>query len=275
MSFFKKKGGLLVIIVTALVLVSILIVHFTGSNPVSNAIRTVFSPFQNGAAYIADRINSAKNFVWEMSSYKEENEKLVERVNELERESKDVAQYREENERLQKLLELKSNTKDYTTVAASVIAYSSNNWYDTLEINKGTLNGVHEGNCVVSSDGVVGKVTAAGPNWATVSSIINTGSAIGVKVTRNGSLGIVEGDSELSEQRKCKMTFADSGTNLIVGDLLETSGSAGIYPPGYYIGKITEVKADNMGTLNYAIVEPAVDFSQLYEVLVINGITAD
>ena len=67
------------------------------------------------------------------------------------------------------------------------------------------------------------------------------------------------------------MTFIDKGSNLIVGDLLETSGAGGVYPAGLNVGAVREISADAMGNLNYAIVEPAVDFSRLYEVLVITG----
>ena len=57
-----------------------------------------------------------------------------------------------------------------------------------------------------------------------------------------------------------------------MGDLLETSGSGGVYPAGLLVGAIREINSDAMGNLNYATVEPLVDFDKLYEVLVINGI---
>lgn len=69
------------------------------------------------------------------------------------------------------------------------------------------------------------------------------------------------------------MTFIDKGANIIVGDLLETSGSGGIYPAGILVGAIREINSDNTGMLNYATVEPLVNFSRLYEVLVINGVS--
>ena len=67
-------------------------------------------------------------------------------INELKKQNKDVANYREENERLKETLELQNSLENYSTVAASVIAYSSNNWYDTIQISKGSLAGVAVGN---------------------------------------------------------------------------------------------------------------------------------
>ena len=42
--------------VTAVVLICAAIAHFGGANPVSKVLRTVFSPFQNGVAYITNKV---------------------------------------------------------------------------------------------------------------------------------------------------------------------------------------------------------------------------
>lgn len=271
-SFFRKRGVIVALVVTAAVIILAAIAHFGGSNPVSTVLRTVFSPFQNGMAYIVNKVDGTVDFIIEMKSYKEENERLVAEINELKKQNRDITNYHEENERLKELLEMQTNLDAYSTVAASVIAYSSNNSYDTIQISKGTLAGVKEGNAVITPDGVVGKVTEAGPTWSVVSTILNPDNALGVKVSRTGDVAVVEGDSELYSQNYCKMSFIDKGSNLIVGDILETSGSGGIYPAGLSVGAIRDVNSDSMGNLNYATVEPLVDFDKLYEVLVINGV---
>lgn len=271
-SFFRKRGVIVALVVTAAVIILAAIAHFGGSNPVSTVLRTVFSPFQNGMAYIVNKVDGTVDFIIEMKSYKEENERLVAEINELKKQNRDITNYHEENERLKELLEMQTSLDAYSTVAASVIAYSSNNSYDTIQISKGTLAGVKEGNAVITPDGVVGKVIEAGPTWSVVSTILNPDNALGVKVSRTGDVAVVEGDSELYSQNYCKMSFIDKGSNLIVGDILETSGSGGIYPAGLSVGAIRDVNSDSMGNLNYATVEPLVDFDKLYEVLVINGV---
>lgn len=270
-SFFRKKGVQIAAIITAAVLLCVGIAHFIGFNPASSLLRTVLSPFQNGVAYISHKVSDTATFIREMKSYKEENERLVREMNELKKQNKDVTNYREESERLKEILDMKENLSDYSSVAATVIAYSSNNRYDTIQISKGSLAGVSVGNAVVTPDGVVGKVIEAGPTWSIVSTILDPDNAMGVKVSRTGSVAVVEGDNELCDQNYCKMSFIDKGSNLIVGDLLETSGASGIYPPGLIVGSIREISSDATGNLNYATVEPIVDFDRLYEVLVING----
>ena len=127
-----------------------------------------------------------------MNGYKEENARLVGEINELKKQNKDVANYREENERLKETLELQNSLENYSTVAASVIAYSSNNWYDTIQISKGSLAGVAVGNAVITPDGVVGKVIETGPTWSIVSTILNPDNAMGVKVSRTSDVAVVE-----------------------------------------------------------------------------------
>ena len=271
-SFFRKRGVQVAAVVTAAVLICAAIAHFGGANPVSKVLRTVFSPFQNGVAYITNKVKDTTDFIREMKSYKDENERLISEINELKRQNKDVTNYREENERLKETLDLSQSMDGYSTVAASVIAYSSNNWYDTIQISKGSLAGVAVGNAVITPDGVVGKVVETGPTWSVVSTILNPENAMGVRISRTSDVAVVEGDDELYSQSYCKMTFIDKGSNLIVGDLLETSGSGGVYPAGLLVGAIREINSDAMGNLNYATVEPLVDFDKLYEVLVINGI---
>ena len=271
MSFWKRKSVKAAVITAICLFLLMFVNHFSGRNPVEGILKTVFAPIQHGFSYIAYKADQFKTFIWEMDTYKEQNEELILRVNELEKYNKDTEHYREENDSLQNLLELKESIDDYTTLAASVISYSSNNWYDTVEINKGSRNGVSVGNSVITDKGVVGVVTEVGFNWATVSSIMNTGSATGVRVTRTGGIGVVEGDGTFLRQGLCKMSFLDRNSGIIVGDLLETSGSGGVYPPGIMVGKVKDISSDNSGTLEYATVEPAVDFSKLYAVIVING----
>ena len=180
--------------------------------------------------------------------------------------------YREENERLLALMELQNSMSNYSTVAAKVIAYSSSSRYDSIEINKGTFSGISKGNTVITDKGIVGMVEEVGPNWALVNTILMPGKATSVDVARTDDIGVIEGDAELCYDALCKLTFIDKGANIIVGDILETSGAGGIYPPGLNVGTIRDISADSMGTLNYATVEPIVDFNHLHEVLVINGV---
>ena len=271
-SLFKKKAIAAAAAITAAVLIIAIITHFIGFNPVTSAARIIISPFKSGMSYITGKAHSVVTFLWEMDAYREENERLNIEITELKSENRDIAQFREENERLKDLLELKNSMTNFSTVAAPVIGYSKSNAYDKIEIGRGSASGINVGNTVVTPDGVVGMVTEVGANWAMVTTVLDADNAMGVRITRTGDIAVLEGDRELLQDGYCKMTFINSSVNIIAGDIIETSGSADIYPAGLTVGSVKDINSDSMGQISYATIEPSVDFQHIHEVLVINGI---
>lgn len=271
MSFFLKKWKITIIVIAVIAAASFVLEHFIGDNPIAIGIRTITSPVRTGFSYITGEITGFRDFIIDMRAYKADNERLEAENIELKRQNRDVAVYREENERLKEMLELKESMTNYSMVAARIISYSDSNWYDSIEINKGAVNGISEGNAVITPDGVVGRVTKVGPNYSIVTTILDPSAAIGIRISRTGGNGLVEGDEELSRAMQCQLTFLDRSTPVIIDDIVETSGTGGIYPPGLVIGTIVNIAADSTGNLINAVVAPAVDFDSLQEVLVING----
>lgn len=272
MKFFKSKAGKAISVVVVCALLLAFITHFTGQNPVSNLIRTVFAPFQTGFSYVADKVGSTIDLIYEMNGYREENERLVAENAQLKKEHRDTEHYRREIEELRSILKLDEQQYFGTSVAASVIGYGFNNYYDKIEINKGTMHGVKQGAAVITSEGLVGLVSEVGINHSIVTTIIAEDNAIGITISRTGDIGVVEGDTELCLNSQCKLTFVDKDVNIMAGDILETSGSGGIYPQGITLGIIRDINMDNLGMLNYAVVDTAVNFREMHEVLVINSV---
>ena len=270
MRIWRKKGTKVIVAVVAGVAALSLIANFTGSNPVANAIRTVATPFQTGFAYIAQRAKGTVEFIYEMKGYKEENERLVAENTNLKQSVKDTEHYRKEIEELQALLNLQNSITQYRSVAASVIGYSANTYYDEIEINRGSMHGISVGDVVITPDGLVGSISEAGLNHSIISSVISGENSIGVIISRTGDIGVVEGDEELRLNSQCKLTFVDKDVNIMDGDFLETSGSGSVYPGGIRIGIIRQINMDNLGMLNYAVVETAVNFRDMHEVLVLD-----
>lgn len=273
MSFFKNKIVVTILCVAAAVLVLGTAVGLTGgSGLIANAVNTVFSPVQSIVSAVTSSVDGFTVFIWEMQSYKEENQQLVSEINKLKKENRSIEDYKKENDRLTALLGLKESMAQYETTAARIVAYEPDNWYETIVINKGKNDGIEIGNVVVAGDGVVGQIAEIGTNWARVSAIINIDNAVGVRIVRTGDIAITEGDVALCKDGLCKMTFMSKDSAVIVGDIVETSGLGGIYPSGMTVGKVREIFSDNSGTLQYAVIEPSVDFDNLREVLVITDV---
>ena len=268
MSFFKKKLWLVFVLILAVTVIFAALSRM-GKNPLSDAVNTVLTPIQSSVAKITQSLDNGFEYLSEMKGYKQKNEELVRENRELTAQLKDIDEYREENERLKRLLKISDDMAGSQTVAARVVAYDDDNWFTYITIDKGEKHGIEVSDAVVTADGLLGQIVEVGYNWAKISTVINPESSAGVRIVRNGEIGIAEGDVKLSKINRCRLGYLISNASVIAGDILETSGLGGIYPPGIKVGKITDVRKDNMGRLDYAEIEPFIDFNNLYEVVVI------
>lgn len=270
MPFLKNKIIKILIILAAAVTALSLLAHFA-DNPLGGALRTAMSPVLNAVYSVVTPVRRFADRVVNAGEYEREIETLKTQLNTLRLENKSKEDYIRENRRLKELLELRGAMSEYKTVTARVVSYEPSSWYDTVMLSKGTRDGIKENDIVITSLGVVGKVTSAGANWSEVSTVINTSNSVGIKLSRTGDVGVVSGDAHLAADKQCRLEYMSNDKNLIKGDILVTSGLGGIYPEDLTVGRVTEIKSDSAGNLDYAVVEPSVDFSALYEVLVITN----
>lgn len=268
MSFFKHRY-LKIVIILLVLLASLMVFSKIGNNPVQNALNSIISPVFNAGEKVVTPVRKFVVAVKNANSYESEIEELKKQVNALKIENRSREEYIVENRRLKELLSLKDGMQESRTITARVISYEPNSWYDTIMINKGENAGISKDNAVITGLGVVGKVTQVGRNWAKVSTLINISDSVGVKLARTGDIGVVSGDAALAENKQAKLEYMSNDKKLINGDILLTSGLGGIYPSDLSVGKVTEIHSDSAGNLEYAAIEPSVDFSSLYEVLVI------
>ncbi len=269
MSFLKNKILRIFLVILAAVVLMASVATY-GENPVQRAAYTIMSPMFRAGSMVVTPVRKFVKSVKNAADYEKQIEELKAQVNLLEARSKTRDEYISENERLKELLDIKEGKmQHYNTVTARVVSYEPNSWYDTVMLSRGTKDGIEKDDIVINALGVVGRVSDAGTNWAKVSTILNISNSVGVKLARTEDIGIVSGDAGLAEDRNCRLEYMSNEKNLIVGDILLTSGLSGIYPSNLSVGKVVEIKSDSAGNLSYAVVAPSVDFSALYEVLVI------
>ena len=267
-SFFRKRY-VKITVIAAVLFLSLILLSKIGDNPLQKAVYSFMSPIFSATEKVVTPVRQFSYRLKNAGKYEEEIEELKMQVNALKVENRSREEYITENKRLKELLALKDGMLDGRMVTARVISYEPNSWYDTVVINKGENAGISRNNAVITGLGVVGRVTDVGKNWAKVSTIINISDSVGVKLSRTGDIGVVSGDPILAENKKCRLEYLSNDKKLINGDILLTSGLGGIFPSDLSIGKVVDIHSDSAGNLEYAVVEPSVDFSSLYEVLVI------
>ena len=95
-------------------------------------------------------------------------------------------------------------------------ARSTDNWRSTLTLSKGSDDGVEQGDCVITETGLlVGVVSKVGSNYCTVTTIIDTSIEMGGLITRTNSAGVLEGDFDLMQQGKLKLSYLPDGAQLV------------------------------------------------------------
>ncbi len=275
MLFFQRhKGKIILIAVTVLLVLVMALSAIPSAKPnfVSNAVNVVLSPVQKVISKSINSTQSFFSFMFNMDKYENENKVLSEKISALEKELRETEELKKENTRLRAMLEMRERTFQYEIEAAEVIAKEAGNWFNSFTIDKGTSDGVAVHNPVITSSGLVGYVSEAGPTYSKVVSIIDSTSSVAATVKRTGDSAVVEGDLKLQERGLCRMVYVNKNSVITAGDDLETSGMGGIYPRDLYIGKIKEVSADGTGLSQQAIIEPAVNFDSISEVFVITGV---
>ena len=209
-------------------------------------------------------------FLFEMQDYKKVNDDLTKRIADLEQNYRSTEEIAAENVQLKALLDLQEEAyDDYQSTGAKIIGWSSDNWYNTYTINKGSLSGIKAQDMVVTELGLVGQVQEVGLNWARVTTLVDTASTVGVCVVRTGDVAMLDGDTELGKDGMCKLNFVNKQAEIVVGDMLETSGLGEVFASGIAVGRVAELHADSTGVNQYAVVEPAVDFAKTRYVLVL------
>jgi rod shape-determining protein MreC len=198
-----------------------------------------------------------------LRNVKSENEALTRQLEAAQIELQQQRALADRTRTLEQLLELRDRS-NLNTTAAEIIAAGATPDFRTLTIDKGTRDGVRPDMAVIAPAGVVGRVVMPSTRAAKVQLLIDRNAAAGALVERSRAQGVVTGSGD----NRLRMDYVSEVADVIVGDLIVTSGIDGIYPKGYVIGQVESV--EKSGTSYQTItVKPAVDVTSLEEVLVV------
>jgi len=146
----------------------------------------------------------------------------------------------QENQRLRAVRQSSARVVQRSLVA-EIVRVDLDPLRQRVLVNKGTHDGVFRGQAAIDAAGIFGQVTRAGPISAEIILISDPEHAIPVQVNRTGvrSIALGTGRSGL-----LSLPYLPQNSDVIVGDLLVSSGLGGVYPPGYPVGKVTVVTRD-------------------------------
>lgn len=152
-------------------------------------------------------------------------------------------------------------------IPAQVINQSSANFESSVEVNRGTSEGVATGDPVVDSAGLVGTVVDASSTHATVVLLTDPTFNVGVDVDANNIGDVATGFGRGNPMR---VSGVQANASVKVGQVLTTSGLQGeAYPAGIPVGKVTSIDAPPGSLQKTLELTPQVDTASLQVVQVL------
>jgi rod shape-determining protein MreC len=242
-------------------------------SPIQEGANRVLKPFRDLFGWFGDTLD-AKG---QRDRYKQQAEAFHNQVASL--------QYQNTQLRQQAgLKKLDDNGMDrYGPVDAHVFLRSPNAFYQRMSINKGTNDGVHRGDPVIASGGLIGKVEEAIGGSAAVTLITDQDFSVAALAGPKSIPGTIQpaigapGDLLLGLVQQ-----ADQADQVRMNDPVYTAGTvssrpdlASRYPPGILIGYVTRIDPGT-GDLDRRIhVKPTADLSNTAVVQVLTDPHAD
>lgn len=267
---YKKKTGIVGIIITVIILIVLVFVSNMNLDQLSyieNAVSSIVMPVQNGLTYLKNKITGNHTFFADINKLQEENESLKTKNAELEQQLREFEIVKSENTTLKEYLALSEQYGNYQTKAAYIISKDFSNYTNVFIINVGSKDGIEPNMTVISEKGLVGYIISVTDYTAKVQTIIDTASTVSATLSSSRDNLICKGTLENSGLLKA--SNISTTATLVQGDKIETSGMGGIYPKGILIGTIKKIENTRNITDRYALIEPAVDFNKVETVLVI------
>jgi rod shape-determining protein MreC len=243
----------------------------TGVSLLQRLVLGIVAPIQHAVEAVAGGTTEIwRGYGFHRETYRE-NRRLIARVRELEVELQTQSHRAQEAARLRELLEIRQ-LLPLDTLPAQVVAHEGMPWFRSLTIDRGEADGVRLDAPVLSPTGVVGRVFATGPHAARVQVLLDRDSGAGVLLERSRVQGVVAGQvaGPGSGEGDLLLKYVPERADVVVGDLVVTSGTDRIYPKGLLVGRV-RVVGEGSGLFREIRVEPSARFDRLEEVLVVRS----
>lgn len=265
-------GRYLLLLVTALCVGMILTTYYTDvlNGPLSGFANYVVIPFQDGVSKAGEWLIKREQLVSDIKELQKENEALRQENEELSVTNNALLQEKHELTELRNLYQLDQTYADFPKTGCRIIAKENGSWYHSFVIDKGSEDGLSVDMNVLADGGLVGRITYIGRHWSRVQAVIDDNSNVSATVLSSQKNLIVSGNLTLYEEGTIRFSeLADPDDLVKVGDSVVTSNISDKYLPGILIGYISEIQTDSNNLTKSGRITPAVDFSRLDTVLVI------
>ena len=241
---------------------------FKLTQPLRAAIATALHPVQRALLVPAQLWTSASEYTWGMQrALANESSARRELALQAERSAR-VEQLLIENTRLRALLELRPSVTVRSQVV-EVLYDAPDPFSRKVIVDRGATQGVVLGSPVISEAGVMGQVTRVYPLSSEVTLLTDKDAAIPVLNVRSQARSAAYGSGG---SFGLELRFMAGNADVLVGDVLVTSGIDGVYPAGIPVAKVLSVERKADSGFARILLTPAAVADGMRHVLVVEPV---
>ncbi len=235
--------------------------------------------------FIKDTVTSTENFIFypfrligrkynnlkELNNIRKKYDDIKNNVDRIDSLYAENSELRRQIDALKKELNITNTLNDYTYLNATVISRNVAIWYNELTIDKGSYNGIEEDMVVVTSGGLIGRISSVATFTSSVRLITTSTTNNKISVTINDGKNVVNGlISNYNLNTGLLEVEGVSNTKYVTIDAnVYTSGLGGIYPSGILIGKVKNITTDEYDLAKLIDVTPSANFNDINYVAVL------
>lgn len=240
--------------------------HFNHLRTVRSTIGVAMYPIE----YIAGL--PSKVYSWGIESFSARNKLLSDNAGlraeqiRLELQLQKLASLEQENTRLRELLSSAKYFEKERLLIAELLSVDLDPFRHRIVLNKGTRDGVYEGQPLLGAKGIIGQVDKVGPFNSVAILISDPNHALLGVVARSGQRSLVVGTGNID---KLELLHVTNTADINIGDLIITSGLDERYPADYPVAEITTIQQIAGEAFTKVEAKPLVDLNTIRELLLI------
>ena len=267
----RRRAVLALLVAVSLILLSAYFGESDGGplHSVQRGIVTVLSPVQQGASTVLAPVRDIAGFFsstfhakTEVAQLKKENATLIFTNAQLQHD-------RIQNQQLTSLIHLDTaiGVSAYRPVSANVIGEDPSLWYDQIEVDAGSDQGVARDQPVIGENGLVGLVTDVTPGASIVTLITDHTLEVTAEVEDGtGDVGVLQ--PSVGNPSELVLSDLPTSANIQQNQTVVTAGFRSgkldsFYPPEIPIGIVSNANEDTLASSGSVQVSPLVNLRHL------------
>lgn len=149
----------------------------------------------------------------------------------------------------------------YVSLPCRVLSNSVQSRLNYIVLDKGKKHGVRREMGLVSASGIAGEIIEVSDRYALAMSLLNTDVNISARIKGKQIIGTIGWDG--ASTQLAQMRYVPQHYDVQKGDTVITSGFSSIFPEGFLIGRVQDVRKDNPDGFSTIRVRLATDFHRL------------